>query len=59
MEEYLLKQKIQDAYFEPRAPEELVNRVILRVQAIAMGVEAQKQLETASADQVGPLAARA
>ena len=59
MEEYLLKQKIQDAYFEPRAPEELVNRVILRVQAVAMGEEAQKQLETASADQVGPLAARA
>ena len=59
MEEYLLKQKIQEAYFEPRAPEELVSRVILQVQAVAMGAEAQKQLETASADRVASLAARA
>ena len=59
MEEYIIQQKIQDVYIEPRAPLELVSAVVLRAKAVAMGVQAQKQLETAPADQVSILAARA
>jgi hypothetical protein len=54
-----MKQKIQDAYHEPRAPQELISSVILRAQAVTMGVQAQKQLETAPAEEIGTLAARA
>ena len=59
MEENLRKQKIQDAFTEPAAPQELVSAVILRVQAVTMGKEAQKQLECAQEQDVGALAARA
>ena len=59
MDEYELKQKIQDAYDEPRAPESLVEKVILRSQAVTMGMQAQKQLETAPAEKIGELASRA
>lgn len=59
MEEYLIKQKIENAYAEPQAGQELIGAVILRAKAVSMGVQAQKQLETASADQVAFLAARA
>jgi hypothetical protein len=58
MDEYVMKQKIQIACIEPRAPEGLIQQVILRAQAMAMGVAAQKQLETASAEKVGQLASR-
>ena len=58
MEEYQMRQKIQAAYFEPRAPERLINAVILRAQAVTMGLQAQKQLETARGEEVGKLAAR-
>ena len=59
MEEHVMKQKIQDAYSEPRAPENLVQSVILRAQAVSMGVQAQKELETATGARVGEYAARA
>ena len=59
MDDYEVKQKIQHACFEPRAPEDLVQKVILRTQAVSMGVQAQKQLETAPAENVEELASRA
>ena len=59
MDEYVMKQKIQAAYLEPRAPEELIQQTILRTQAVTMGVQAQKQLESASAEDLGQLASRA
>jgi hypothetical protein len=59
MEEYVIKQKIQMACFEPRAPEKLIQQVILRAKAVVMGVTAQKQLETAPAENVAGLASRA
>ena len=59
MDEYVMKQKIQDAYVEPRAPEKLIQQTILRTQAVSMGVQAQKQLEGASAEELGQLASRA
>ena len=59
MEEYMIKQKIENAYCEPKAPQELISTVILRSQAVSMGVQALKQLETAPAEQVGALAAQA
>ena len=59
MDEYVMKQKIQEAYIEPRAPEKLIQQTILRTQAVTMGVQAQKQLENASAEEVGSLASRA
>ena len=59
MDEYVMRQKIQNAYLEPQAPEELIKAVSFRTQAVAMGLQAQKQLETAPAEQVGDLAARA
>ena len=59
MDEYVIKQKIQKAFFEPRAPEELMQKVVLRAQAVAMGSNAQKALETAPAEKVGELASQA
>ena len=59
MDEYVTKQKIQKAYDAPKAPEELIRKVILRAQAVTMGVEAQKQLATAPAEKAGQLASRA
>lgn len=59
MDESVIKQKIQNASFEPRAPEDLIQRVILRAKAVTMGTQAQKQLETAPAEQLGELASRA
>ena len=59
MDEYVMKQKIQDAYAEPQAPEKLIQQTILRTQAVSMGVQAQKQLESASAEELGQLASRA
>ena len=59
MDEYVIKQKIQKAFFEPRAPEELIHQVILRTKAIVMGMEAKKQLETATAENVANLTSRA
>ena len=58
MDEYVLKQKIQEAFFEPRATEELIQQTILRTQAVTMGVNAQRQLETAPAENVAYLASR-
>ena len=57
MDEYVIKQKIQKACFEPRAPEELIQKVILRAQAVTMGAQAQKQLETAPVEKHAELAA--
>lgn len=59
MDEYVMKQKIQMACMEPRAPEGLIQQVILRGKAVVMGVAAQKQLETAPAENVAGLASRA
>ena len=56
MDEYVIKQKIQKACFEPRAPENLIQQVVLRTQAVATGVEAQKQLETAPVQNIAELA---
>ena len=58
MDEYVTKQKIQKAYNEPPAPQELIDSVILRAQAVTMGVDAQKQLETAPGQNAGELASR-
>ena len=58
MDEYVIKQKIQMACYEPRAPEKLIQQVILRAKAVVMGVAAQKQLETATAENVAGLASR-
>ena len=57
MDDYVIKQKIQAAYSEPKAPEQLVEKVILRGQAITKGMEAQKQLKTAPAEEMAELAA--
>ena len=59
MDEHVMKQKIQEAYIEPQAPEELIKQTILRAQAVTMGVQAQKQLESAPAEDFGQLASRA
>lgn len=58
MDEYVVQQKIQKALMEPHAPEALIQKVILRTKAVTMGVNAQKQLETAPAEQHGYLASR-
>ena len=58
MDEYVIKQEIQMACLEPRAPEKLIQQVILRAKAVVMGVAAQKQLETATAENVAGLASR-
>ena len=58
MDEYVIKQKIQEAYIEPRAPEELIQQTILRAQAVTMGLNAQQQLETAPGEHVGHLASQ-
>lgn len=58
MDEYVTKQKIQQLYNEPQAPEALVDQVILRAQAVTMGVQAQRQLETASAQEMRQLVSR-
>ena len=58
MDEYVVQQKIQKALKEPHAPEALIQKVILRTKAVTMGVNAQKQLETAPAEQHGYLASR-
>jgi hypothetical protein len=59
MEEYVIKQKIQMACIEPRAPEGLIQQVILRAKAVVMGVAAHKQLECAPAGNVAGLASHA
>ena len=59
MDEYVIKQKIQTARSEPQPPEGLIQQVILRAKAVAMGVAAQKQLDTAPAENVAGLASRA
>jgi hypothetical protein len=59
MDENAVKEKVQKVYFEPRAPEELIQKVVLRAKAVTMGLEARKQLETAPAERVGELASRA
>ena len=58
MDEYGIKQKIQTARFEPQAPEELIQQVILRAKAVAMGAAAHKQLESAPAGDVAGLTSR-
>ena len=59
MDEYVIQQKIQMACFEPRAPEGLIQQVILRGRAVVMGMAAQKQLETAPAENIAGLVSRA
>lgn len=58
MDDYVIQQKIQKSYAEPRAPEALIRSVILRAQAVSMGVQAHKQLETAPAEKVGELTSK-
>ena len=58
MDEYVIKQKIQMACIEPRAPEGLIQQVILRAKAVAMGAAAHKQLESAPAGDVAGLTSR-
>lgn len=57
MEEYAIKQKIQNAFSEPRAPEALIQSVTMRAQAITMGRNAQQQLAAAPGENVQALAA--
>ena len=59
MDEYVIKQKIQKACLEPRAPEGLIQKVALRSRAVVLGAEAQKQLENAPAEKVAALASLA
>lgn len=59
MDEYVVRQKIHRAIVEPSAPETLIQRVVLRAQAVAMGVKAQQQLETASPENIPGLVSRA
>ena len=58
MDEYVIKQKIQMACFEPRAPEGLIQKVILRAQAVGMGVAAQRQLDNTPTENIAGLASR-
>ena len=58
MDESVVKKKIQAAYSAPQASETLIQRTILRAQAVTMGVEAQRELETAPAEKLGQLASR-
>lgn len=58
MDEYVMKQSIQNAFFEPRAPEGLIEKVVLRVQAVTMGTLAQKQMENMSTQNIGELASQ-
>lgn len=58
MDDYVIQQKIQKSYAEPRAPESLIQSVILRARAVTMGVQAHKQLETAPAEKVGELTSK-
>jgi hypothetical protein len=55
MDENVVKQTIQKAFSEPQAPEGLIQQVILRTRGATMGVQAQKQPETASAEKGGEL----
>lgn len=59
MDEHVTKRKIQKAFSEPRAPEELIQQVILRAKAVTMGGQAQKQLQTAPSEKYGELTSRA
>ena len=59
MDEYVIKQKIQRAFLEPRAPEGLIQQVILRANAVVMGVQAQKKLESSPTENLGYFASRA
>ena len=58
MDEYVIKQKIQKACLEPHPPEHLIQQVIARAEAVTMGVQAQKQLATAPAEDISQLASR-
>ena len=58
MDEYVIKQKIQMACIEPRVPEGLIQQVILRAKAVAMGAAAHKQQESAPAGDVAGLTSR-
>lgn len=57
MDEYIIKQKIQDTCIEPRAPETLIQSVILRSRAVILGEQAQQRMESAPAEQLAALAA--
>ena len=57
MDEYVMKQKIQKACFEPSPPEELIQQVILRARAVSMGLRAHIQLESAPVENPGELVA--
>lgn len=61
MDEHVLKKKIQNIYAEPNAPESLIEKVILRTQAVTMGMDAQQQLEaeTTSSEEMARLASLA
>ena len=58
MDEYVIKQKIQNAFSEPRPVESLIQQVILRSRAVSMGVQAQNQLDAASVEHAGELVSR-
>lgn len=58
MDEYVMKQKIQKVCIEPSAPDGLIQQVVLRARAVAMGAAAQKQLKDASAENLANLASR-
>ena len=59
MDEFAVKEKIQAAYSAPQVSEDLIQRTILRAQAVTMGADAQRQMETAPAEKMGQLASRA
>ena len=59
MDEFTVKEKLQAAFSAPQVSEDLIQRTILRAQAVTMGAEAQRKMETASAEEMGQLASRA
>ena len=59
MDEFKVKEKIQTAFSAPQVSQDLIPRTTLRAQAVTMGADAQRKMETASAKEMGQLASRA
>lgn len=58
MDEFTIKEKLQAALSVPPVSEDLIQRTILRAQAVTMGADAQQKIENAPAEEMGKLASR-
>lgn len=47
MSDTVMRQKVKNAFREPRAPEALIRSTVLRAKAVTAGRQAQEQLKTA------------